>query len=520
MERRTQSPVAIPYSITFIIPNPPRLTTLNEAEYDSALKTVRISLEGVDLSGTHKVTLSVNGTETVTIDVVFSSSQGQLGGILFDSETPTNVNMAFNTRYEIVEMKKDDVKVLCLGALSFTTKTEPTRLVTLECGYDEAKKTALIRMTGRALDSTKEYEIELRDSGNSKKTIEMSFNPTLCEWEGSAILYSVSETVELEYGMTYSVRGFMTKGETSPHLHEELTITIDDEPSRFNVVSITPNSIHTSLRLQLSGNGFIGKYLVTLTSDFSFVTAESATSAVSEEIALGWSDSLAFDAPFTIQSIVSMNPDSVVLLNGTLSFTTPKKQDSLSLFVDGGTGETSRWLEIIAELGVRRPTIGIVDSATLGSPIRVENGMVALLSNFGNVEPTLRIPSSACAQVESGMIVVSSSTLEIRDVDIVIDSLSFVRSPFCNELELDTEGRFIFIANLSFGAVNMRNGSLEVVTSSFHANSPNLSSFPSLRRNIRCSDGGHIEIGSLNGGMALCFPFGQAEHNWARLPVF
>ncbi|KAK2944479.1 hypothetical protein BLNAU_20576 [Blattamonas nauphoetae] len=46
----------------------------------------------------------------------------------------------------------------------------------------------------------------------------------------------------------------------------------------------------------------------------------------------------------------------------------------------------------------------------------------------------------------------------------------------------------------------MRNGSLEVVTSSFHANTPNLPSFPSLRRNIHCSDGGHIEIGSLTGG--------------------
>ncbi|KAK2944481.1 hypothetical protein BLNAU_20578 [Blattamonas nauphoetae] len=160
------SPVAIPYSITFIIPNPPRLTTLNEAEYDSALKTVRISLEGVNLSGTHKVTLSVNGTEeTVTIDVVFSSSQGHLGGILFDSETPTKVNISYNTRYEIVEMKKNDVDVDCVKDLSFETIAEPTR---------------------------------------------------------------------------------------------------------FNDVSLNLNSIHTSLRIQLSGSGFIGQYSVTLTSGFSY----------------------------------------------------------------------------------------------------------------------------------------------------------------------------------------------------------------------------------------------------------
>ncbi|KAK2961060.1 hypothetical protein BLNAU_3828 [Blattamonas nauphoetae] len=807
--------VAVPSLLNLVIPNPPRLTTLNEAEYDSALKTVRISLEGVNLEGTYKVTLSVNGTETVTIDVVFSSSKGQLGGILFDTDTPTNVNMSFNTRYEIVEMKKDDVSVLRLGDFSFKTKTEPTRLVIMECGYDEGKKNALIRMTGRVLDSTKEYEIELNDSGNSKKTIEMRFNPTLSEWEGSAILYSQSESVELEYGMTYSVSGFKTKGETPLHLHEDLTITIDDEPSRIEdmsrvldgektkmiislsgrelksgmgkigvcrgstkwtsdtaivsgsdgkwkaeflvgfsesstvlkygstytlcgldgsaffvndrititvphapvvssmipelnasthssfrvvlsgsdlpasgsftasfsesagtfVISLSESSewrsdwivvsttsafefnttytltslidlssgtadhllcsgvtmttplgptltglggvsltgalldcvsivvnvsrivadtfevsvldvddawkvpialsisfsscdwtegvmthsvswdsvLQTFIKIHLSGNDLIGKYAVTLTSGLSFiVTAESSTSAVSEEIALGWPDSLAFDTPFTIQSIVSMNPDSVVFLKDTLSFTSPKKPDPLSLFVDGRTGEMSRFCgessrpcssvevgwEIVSQLGVRRPTIGIVDSATLGSPIRVENGMVALLSNFGNVDPKLRIPSSACESVESGMIVVSSSTLEIRDIDIVIDSLSpsFVLLFASNSNLTLKEGSFVGpqsppssndglseemcdwmsgilqldnctttisdmkLNHLSFGTVNMRNGSLEVVTSSFHANSPHLSSFPSLRRNIHCSDGGHIEIGSLTGG--------------------
>ncbi|KAK2940812.1 hypothetical protein BLNAU_24279 [Blattamonas nauphoetae] len=136
------------------------------------------------------------------------------------------------------------------------------------------------------------------------------------------------------------------------------------------------------------------------------------------------------------------------------------------------------------------------------------------------------------------MIVVSSSTLEIRDVDIVVDLLSpsfvllsalnsnltlkegsFVgpqSSPSSNDelseeicswtsgiLQLDncdTSIVFTVLANLSFGAVNMKNGSLTVETSSFHDNSPTLLSFPSLRRNIHCSDGGHIEIGSLNGG--------------------
>ncbi|KAK2942763.1 hypothetical protein BLNAU_22318 [Blattamonas nauphoetae] len=128
-------------------------------------------------------------------------------------------------------------------------------------------------MSGQVLDKMKTYEIALSDSRNFKKTIEMAFNPTSSEWEVSAILYSRSESEELEYGLIFSVSGFKTKGETS-------------------------------LCLQLSGNGFIGKYSVTLNSGFSFnVNAESATSAVSE-IALGLPDSLTFDTPFTVLSIV------------------------------------------------------------------------------------------------------------------------------------------------------------------------------------------------------------------------
>ncbi|KAK2963742.1 hypothetical protein BLNAU_1309 [Blattamonas nauphoetae] len=241
-----------------------------------------------------------------------------------------------------------------------------------------------------------------------------------------------------------------------------------------------------------------------------------------------------------------------VVLNGTLSFTTPPKQDSLSLFVDGRTGETSRFCgessrpclsveiawDIVSQLRVRTPTVGIVHSATLVSPIRIENGIVALLSSFGNVDPKLRIPSSARENDEPGIIVVSSSTLQIRDVEILIDSLSptFVLLSALNSNLTLKEGSFVGpqsspssndelseeicnwtngilqlnncttsisdtkLNHLSFGAVNMKAGSLKVETSSFHDNSPNLSSFASLRRNIHCSNGGHIEIGSLSGG--------------------
>ncbi|KAK2963739.1 hypothetical protein BLNAU_1306 [Blattamonas nauphoetae] len=852
--------------ITLTTPlEPARLTGVSYTGSTDKEKKATLTVMGRKMSTdeTYTLTLKVKdktSNSQPTVNVSFTTAESGTGSAVLFSTTSSEIQLNYNTSYEVIGVTDSATSpILFEDGLTFTTIVEPTRLVTMECGYDESKKTALIRMTGQVLDTTKEYEIELNDSENLKKTIEMTFNTTSSKWEGSAILYSLSEPVELEYGKTYFVSGFKTKGETSPHLYEDLSITIENEPSRveevsrmlngkkttmiislsgrelkngmgklgvcrgnskwtseigivlasdgkwktefrvdfsesstvleygstytlcgldgsaffvnegisitvphapvvssmipelnadthrafrvvmsgsdlptagsytasfsdnlgsfdislselsewrsdwievtktsafefnktctlaslidsssgsaehilcsgvtmktplgptltgfggvsltgssldcvsivvnvarivadtfevsgldvddaskvliplivsfsscdstegamthsvswdsalqyghryeialmssstmavsipsklvfevpiissFDNVLLSHNSINTFIRVQFSGNGFLGQYSVTLNSGFSFVVAaQSDTSAVSEEIALGWPDSLTFDTPFTVQSVISTIPDSVVLLKNMLTFTTPPKPDPLSLFVDRRTGVTSQFCgessrpcssvevawEIISQLGVPTPTVGIVHSATLGSPIRISNGMVALLSSSGNVDPKLRIPLSARENDESGMIVVSSSTLQIRDVEIVMDTLSpsfvllfaensnltlkegsFVgpqSTPPSNEetsanlcdwtsgiLQLDncnTSIIFTVLANLSFGAVNMKAGSLKVETSSFHDNSPNITSFTSLRRNIHCSNGGHIEIGSLNGG--------------------
>ncbi|KAK2946268.1 hypothetical protein BLNAU_18789 [Blattamonas nauphoetae] len=55
-------------------------------------------------------------------------------------------------------------------------------------------------------------------------------------------------------------------------------------------------------------------------------------------------------------------------------------------------------------------------------------------------------------------------------------------------------------SHLASGALNMKGGNLSVESSSFFENTQNHPLFHSARRNIHCSDGGIITIGSLNGG--------------------
>ncbi|KAK2954377.1 hypothetical protein BLNAU_10709 [Blattamonas nauphoetae] len=173
---------------------------------------------------------------------------------------------------------------------------------------------------------------------------------------------------------------------------------------------------------------------------------------------------------FTIQSIISTTPDVNVVLPDTLTFTTPKKEDPLNLFVDGGSGETSRFCgessrpcssvevawEIVSQIEARTPTIGIVSSATLGSPIRIENGMVALISNSGSRSLTI----IAAGQLEVG----DSSTLKLSTLSLEIDTL--------------TSGRTVELITVSAGSLIVSSCDVFVSTttvlSQFNDNHPDI----------------------------------------------
>ncbi|KAK2961601.1 hypothetical protein BLNAU_3399 [Blattamonas nauphoetae] len=67
-------------------------------------------------------------------------------------------------------------------------------------------------------------------------------------------------------------------------------------------------------------------------------------------------------------------------------------------------------------------------------------------------------------------------------------------------IDCDTHITNTRLFQLNQGAINVKNGSLEIRTSSFDSNCASSSSFPSSRRNMHCSDDGTITIGSLSGG--------------------
>ncbi|KAK2953380.1 hypothetical protein BLNAU_11666 [Blattamonas nauphoetae] len=341
---------------------------------------------------------------------------------------------------------------------------------------------------------------------------------------------------------------------------EETLMTVPCRPKVTKMEFSFSNLLNTSCRVSLSGTDLVVGSLirVTLTSPLSFsATITSKTKGLSEEMLIGWSDSLQFNTKYTITSITPLDEEGGTLFDDNVSDTTGLLPSELFIYTDSGSssdasmfcGERSRpcaSIEVgwrIAEgVGIGRVSFGIIDSSSLSTRIVVSSGMHVLVTNGSQTEPTLRIPSSASSsssvlsnEDNAALIVARDSFFEIRHVNVVLDSqpssfhlvsstdstivlkdasLHGTTTPSSSSDEdvcTWTTGILILdschttiqstpLTQLTQGAVNMKNGSLTVISSSFSSNSPKHTSFPSLRRNIHCSEGGVIEIESLNGG--------------------
>ncbi|KAK2946849.1 hypothetical protein BLNAU_18228 [Blattamonas nauphoetae] len=270
---------------------------------------------------------------------------------------------------------------------------------------------------------------------------------------------------------------------------------------------------------------------------------------------IGWPDTLQYDTTYQIVSIENKYIGQPVLMGESVSFSTDPAPSSIIVFCDSSSSHSSRlcgtlarpcgsmdlaW-SISAMTQSLAVSIRIDQTATLSRTISCPSNGNVLITKSSSFEPMLVIPSSA-EMGEEGMIVVPSSCrFELLDVDVLIESTlssfvflfasestivisdgSITGAPtssmrFRNEdddsdavcswmtgmIQLDKCEAIISstgFSGLSQGAINMKGGKLTIMTSYFDNNSPHISSFPSVRRNIGCWDGGVLEIGSLSGG--------------------
>ncbi|KAK2961786.1 hypothetical protein BLNAU_3223 [Blattamonas nauphoetae] len=89
------------------------------------------------MEGEYNLTLSVNSssTENVTLTATFDAAgRGVATAVLIDLSDPPIVDLSYNTRYEVIGVKKASTPVWFENDLVFTTIAVPARLVSISVG--------------------------------------------------------------------------------------------------------------------------------------------------------------------------------------------------------------------------------------------------------------------------------------------------------------------------------------------------------------------------------------------------
>ncbi|KAK2955377.1 hypothetical protein BLNAU_9605 [Blattamonas nauphoetae] len=367
---------------------------------------------------------------------------------------------------------------------------------------------------------------------------------TLCE--ADFLVASEEDGTRLKYEGEYTV--CLKPLETTTLVVDSgITVRIPASPSFTKVKFEFTNSLGTGCIAILTGTDLVvgTEYTVKLNTSHTFsIVVKSSTRAESSEMLIGFEGSLAYSADILIETInPSDETNGITLMPSSFTGTTPTHLNVNEIIVDAETGQNdwtcgdssrpcstmdAAW-KIMRALGIAHPTFSLLNSTSLSSQMTIDNRMSVLMQNGSHNDPSLSIPSSAAESATSALIVVSSAFLNIQNIDIVVgssnpsfvlisasssemilkDGLITLKSSTTesrNEMEelclwttelielIDTE---LNVTNNEFfkisqGAVRMKGGKAKIESSVFRDNIPSNSSFPSARRNIVCSENGHV----------------------------
>ncbi|KAK2959485.1 hypothetical protein BLNAU_5534 [Blattamonas nauphoetae] len=542
----------------FDTPEPPARIEKVECELGGEdKKDAVLTVKGTSLPKGKKITIKVkevvgeaNVGSDIELEWIWEGSDVVTSGTvnipIYDAVVKT---VEYGKSYQLTSLSVADAVSILNPNVGFDVPAEPSRVETAIPALNSLRTKVIVELGGRAIQNG-QYSMTLKDvaagpfSGSTTEDGRISFEITvgsspdsLLDFDGSYIIDEVN------------------LGNVNVFVNPSVSFRVPSPPL-VKEVSLHPNTINSSLFVELRGTDLKmdGTYVVSLSPPFTFeVVFNHSTTATSSPLILGRQNSLLHNTTYTIDSITRIdNSDDAILHSVNIELKTPLPPTSAVLWVKKEGGDSTEFCGEITRpctsvdlawsvgciLSSPQITLEIVHSADQTTPILISSGMSVLLSNGSNTEPTLTIPSSASMGDEKGMIVVERGILTLDDVAVVIetgnpdfvlifgeDAKILVKDGSVrgtsgmaarNEESADSlcswESGVLVLSNsyttfkhtdfthLSQGAVNMKGGTLEVQGCIFADNSPNITSFPSLRRNIHCSKDGSIEIGSLNGG--------------------
>ncbi|KAK2948461.1 hypothetical protein BLNAU_16626 [Blattamonas nauphoetae] len=551
----------------FTTPSRPTLKSVGTISFsDSKKDTITVKLVGENLFA-NPYTLTVSdGSSTSTVTAVFDADgvDGAVTAVLYSMDGSKTVELAFGTTYTITGFTcPGSAQPILTPNLQIVVPAEPARVEKIVSTKLISGQTQFeVTFQARAVPSTI-TSVAIKDEDPS-----VFVSATRLSDTSFSALFHVAETASqhsLAFSETYSIASVSNGVDFV--LNTAFSFTVPSNARLTEIGTTFSNDVNTGLTftLQVEGSIHDSTYKLTL-SDNTEVEVECSLSTLAcssiAPIRVGWETGFQYKKDYTLSKMVEVGGTSQRVDLDENTFTTDAKPTQPVFHVDesgdlsdfcGDDGDECKTIDeawrIVNGIGFPRPTLLIMDSTTLDSPIAVTEGMRVIVTNGTLIEPKLYVASHDLSGSELGMIVVDSAFLELKNVDVHILSASpafvvihgtnselvFHEGLFAGPLagmtrnedsdgvcswssgalqlmNCETHLRTTQLYQLSQGAINMKNGSLEILTSSFVSNSASSSSFPSSRRNIHCSNKGTVTIGSLNGGDGF-----QGSSLWASM---
>ncbi|KAK2953933.1 hypothetical protein BLNAU_11193 [Blattamonas nauphoetae] len=483
----------------------------------------------------------------------------------FETETEKKKGqLEYGTEYKVVSITESSTLIHFEDvATRIQTPTEPSRIVGVKSRQlNNVRTKMIVSFEGRAL-SSRSGKVSLTSGSTSLEWLsDVVVNDTHCTAEFA--VGSEENSAHMKYGEEYTLKGSWTES-TGFHVENGITLVVPFPPKITHMKFVFSNNLHTGCFVTFTGTDLIiGNSLkITLNNSFSFIaTVVSESEAKSSELLIGWPETIPYNTVYTLTSVeATKEDDGETIFVGTISDTTGSLPDDFTIFVDSGSTSDSTlfcgdkirpccsiedgW-KIVEGVGISSLSISVLCNTTQKEQVRMLLQHQVVIASGPSTKPELFVfPSSTSSELEGeGMIDVSGGRLYIHQVDVALSdspSLIFIRmvgghltvemcslvgQSFSPQINVDsitalcewdtgiltlvdstTTITSTQLTHLSQGAINMKGGELTVQGAIFSTNTPmESSSFPSLRHNIRCSEGGEIEVGSLNGGD------GKADH--------
>ncbi|KAK2944522.1 hypothetical protein BLNAU_20571 [Blattamonas nauphoetae] len=551
---------ALDGSLTFETPNEPARVVGIWGSLDASGNTTSITLRGRQMEkGSYIVKLNSESGPSFEVSFADELSEERNSSAASVAIFGPSAILSYATPYSLFSITRTDSPedgLLINANPSAFRIDEPTRVASTFPVLSIDSQTVTVSLSGYAftLDS---FTAQLQITSPTPSTPFTATATRLSNKELEITLRIQSGTPRIEFGDEITLLSIMNS--STEAILDCATFLIPHPPIVTSAECDFANTLNTSIRIELTGTDLPlhTQFLVKLDSGDTFtISFATILKGSTAEMGIGWPDTLQYSRTYRIALIQNELTGQTVFVGDSVLFSTDPPPSPIMVFCDSSSSDSSRlcgsidrpcssmdlaW-KVGAMTGSLDVSIRIKLSATLSNSVSCVAGGIVVVETGTSIDPLLRVPLSA-QMGEKGMIVVSSDGLfELRAVDVLIESTlpSFVFLFASNSTVVIVDGSFIghsdscdathntndgddssvcswetglieldncetrvdntTLSNLAQGGMNMKNGSLTIETTRFSGNSPRPDLSSSSRRNIHCSEDGHVIVGSLNGG--------------------